>query len=93
MKPRTPLNQMGQDQQPTAINGKPADVCPNCGCAMFAHGTKTQADATYRYVHCRNNKCGKRFLSKQLPAKLIREVGGEDSSSGQTHLTVVRQSA
>ena len=76
------------------IAGKPAAVCPYCGCAMFANGTQTTPQQIYRYVVCRNEKCRRSFLSKQPPATLVREVtGDDDSSSGNMCLTILRESA
>ena len=72
---------------PMQIAGKPADICPACGCAMFVDGTRNGEAVIFRYVVCRNPACGKRFMSKQPMATLIREVKGS-SSSGQTGLTV-----
>lgn len=82
-------------KQPMQISGKPADVCPYCGCAMFANGTRKPAAMIRRYVWCRNPKCGKKFESHQPPAVLVRELGQDDdsSSSGRGNLTVVRESA
>jgi hypothetical protein len=84
-----------------SIQGKPADVCPYCGCAMFANGTNTLTTRIERYVVCRNGNCktpdGKqrRFLSYQPPATIVREVGTDDdfSCSGIAQLTVHRESA
>jgi hypothetical protein len=59
------------------IAGKPADVCPYCGCAMFANGTRTYQTTIRRYVYCRNPSCGKRFVSSQPPATLVREIEDE----------------
>lgn len=67
--------------EPKQIAGKPADQCPYCGCAMFANGTSRGDQTIYRYVVCRNPACGKRFLSKQPKATLMREVGGGDDSN------------
>jgi hypothetical protein len=80
-------------RQPQQIAGKPADVCPYCGCAMFAHGTRQGEQMTFRYVHCRNPQCGRRFMSKQPPATLVREISELPSSSGQSALQVFRGSA
>lgn len=80
--------------QPMQIAGKPADLCPYCGCAMFANRTDTLATIIIRRVNCRS--CGKRFVAKQPPATLIREVGvddEEDSSSGKLSLSLHRESA
>lgn len=76
------LAMQAQDEKPQQIAGKPANVCPNCGAAMFANGTQVTPQQIYRYVVCRN--CHRSFLSKQPPATLIREVtpADKDSSSG-----------
>ena len=92
MKPRKTLMDMAGNGDPVQIAGRPADVCPVCGCALFANGTNATDTNIVRYVVCRNRSCGKRFLSSQPPAKLLREVGGdEDSSSGKPTLTLVRK--
>lgn len=57
-----------------SIAGKPADKCPYCGAAMFVDGVNRTDFEIVRYVNCRNENCGKRFLSRQTPAKLVREV-------------------
>ena len=74
----------GQSQQGKSIGGKPADVCPYCGCAMFVEGTRKGETDSFRYVSCRNESCGRKFVSRQPPATLVREVNRRDvSSSGQ----------
>ena len=71
-------------QVPMQIAGYPADVCPYCGCGLFANHTKTLTTRIIRYVVCRNTACGKRFVSRQEQAVLVREVSqGEVSSSGK----------
>jgi hypothetical protein len=77
-------------EQPLQIAGKPADICPYCGCAMFADGTRNGEAVIFRYVACRNQTCGKRFMSKQPVARLVREIGTDDvsSSSGQNDLGI-----
>jgi hypothetical protein len=62
---------------------------------MFVDGVNRTSHEIVRYVVCRNKRCGKRFMSKQPPAKLIREVGGEeeDSASGNVSLTLVKRYA
>lgn len=77
------------------IGGKPADVCPYCGCALFVSRRMPGDKQIVRYVECRNRKCGKRFLSSQPPAQLLRETGGNDdvSISGIHSLTVHKESA
>lgn len=72
-------------EQSMQIAGKPADVCPFCGCAMFADGTRNGEAVIFRYMVCRNKKCGKKFMAKQPMATLIREVS---SRSGQTDLGI-----
>jgi hypothetical protein len=72
------------------IAGKPANACPFCGCVMFKDKTIAHKSVTIRYVQCRNGACGKRFVSRQSPEVLIREVG-EDSSGGTKGLTVFRE--
>lgn len=95
MKPHKTLQQMANEAsgEPKEIAGKPADVCPYCGAAMFVDGVNRTAQTIVRYVECRNKSCGKRFMSSQPPAKLIREVGDNDSASGNASLTLVRHSA
>jgi hypothetical protein len=96
MKPRVPLSQMGRKQEPMAIAGKPADVCPYCGCAMFANGTRDGDKETFRYVVCKKPRgCGRSFFSRQPPAVLVREIGADDepSRTGKPALTLVRESA
>lgn len=95
MKPRKSLQQMAHGDEPAKhIAGKPADVCPYCGCAMFATGTRPGESVTFRYVECRNKACGRKFYSKQPPATIVREIGIDDevpSSSGQPNLTLHRE--
>lgn len=81
-------------QKPQQIAGKPADVCPYCGCAMFADGTRKHDSVTFRYVVCRNRSCGKRFMSKQAPATIVREIeqeDGEPSNIGRNTLSVYHE--
>jgi hypothetical protein len=94
-KPSKTLAQMAAEAaggQPVQIAGKPADVCPYCGCVMFKTGTQKTGREVVRYVRCRNKRCGRRFVSVQPPERLVREVG-DDSSAGKPCLTVVRDSA
>lgn len=97
MKPRKTLQQMAAEaagqSEPVQIAGKPATVCPACGATMFVDGVNRSVREIVRYVQCRNGRCGKRFLSIQPPAKLLREVGGEDddSAGGNASLTVVSE--
>jgi hypothetical protein len=83
--------------EPQTIAGKPADVCPYCGCGLFVNGTHTGSSKIDRYVVCRNRSCGKRFVSRQPPAFLLREIEKpiEDnfSSPGNEVLTLFRDSA
>lgn len=74
MKPRKPLREMG-DRPAVTIAGKPADVCPYCGCVLFVDGVNRTDREVMRYVECRNASCRRRFVSYQTPAKLLREVG------------------
>lgn len=60
------------------IAGRPADVCPYCGCALFVTGTRQPAEMIRRYVACRNSSCGRRFESRQPPAVLAREIGSDN---------------
>ena len=75
------------------IAGKPAEVCPYCGAGLFVDGVNRTDMEIVRYVVCRNRSCGKRFLSKQAPAKLMREVGGDDDDSahGKPSLTLHKE--
>ena len=70
------------------IAGKPADVCPYCGAGMFATGTRQGESVTFRYVACRNPNCGKRFVSKQTQATLVREIRHIPSTSGEDALSI-----
>jgi len=58
--------------QPTSFGGQPANVCPACGCAMFAYRTTTLNTRVIRYETCRN--CGRKFITRQLHAEIVREV-------------------
>ena len=81
---------------PLQINGRPADVCPHCGCALFVAKRMPGDREIVRYVECRNRNCRRRFLSSQQPAKLLREVGRDDddiSISGKHNLTLHKDSA
>lgn len=94
-RPQKSLAQMAREAAgpPQSIAGKPAHVCPACGAGMFIDGVNRTEHDIVRYVQCRNKRCGKRFVSRQPPAKLVREVDGEDSVGGNASLTVVRDSA
>lgn len=86
MSRRKTLRELATESEgePMQIAGKPADVCPYCGAAMFAAGTRQGESTTFRYVHCRNKSCGKRFMSKQpkpAPATIVREIGGDDENA------------
>lgn len=73
------------NDKPATIAGRPADVCPYCGCAMFATGTRQGDSVTFRYVECRNSNCRdqsgnrRRFYSKQQRPVIVREVGDGDA--------------
>jgi hypothetical protein len=86
-------NAKRSDSESESVEGKPADICPFCGCAMFVYGTRTAfVRDTRRYVECRN--CGEAFESKQPPAVIVRRIERrKDSISGQPKLTIVRESA
>ncbi len=80
--------------QPVQIAGKPACVCPYCGAGMFVDGTQATGREVVRYVECRNRKCGRRFVTVQPPAKIVREIGNDDDSAdGKPALTLVRETA
>lgn len=81
-----------QDKPPLQIAGKPATVCPYCGAGMFVDGVNRTQHDIVRYVECRNKACGKRFMSRQPPAKLVREID-DNSADGIVGLTLVRESA
>jgi hypothetical protein len=44
---------------------------------MFVGRTNTYETTIRRYVYCRNRRCGKRFVSSQPPATLVREIEDE----------------
>ena len=97
-KARKTLAQMQREangSEPVQIGGKPADVCPYCGCALFVARRMPSEKPIIRYVECRNQNCGKRFLSSQPPAQLLRETGDNDdvSISGIRSLTLHKESA
>lgn len=90
-KPPKSLAQLAAEsdgREPLQIAGHPADKCPYCGCALFVRKTTAMKQPIIRYVHCRNQKCGKSFLSRQPPAELVREVGGEDAEGENAVLKV-----
>jgi len=95
--PRKTLQQMQAEangQEPMQIAGKPATVCPYCGIGMYVDKTLAGDKEIVRYIQCRNKKCGRRFVSYQQPAKLLREIGTDDDSAhGKPHLTLIRESA
>lgn len=64
-------------EQPMQIAGKPADVCPYCGCVMFAYRTTTLKTRVMRYEQCRNPNCQKKFLTRQAPAEIVREINSD----------------
>lgn len=68
-------------EKPLAIAGKPADQCPYCGAGMFKDGVNARPTIIFRYVECR--VCKRRFLSKQPPATIVREVGGKEDISDE----------
>lgn len=79
-------------QKPVQVAGQPAAVCPHCGAGMFVDGVNRTEREIVRYVVCRNKKCGRRFVSYQQPAKLLREItDGDDSAGGKPALTLVRE--
>lgn len=55
-----------------SMAGRPANVCPSCGAAMFAYRTTTLDTRILRYEQCRN--CARKFLTRQQHAEIIREV-------------------
>ncbi len=78
--------------EPQSVRGKPAAVCPYCGAGLLIDGTNRTEYDIVRYVECRNKNCGKRFMTRQPPAKLVKEI--KDSSvSGKPSLQLVRESA
>lgn len=92
MKPRKSLMEMAGQEEPKQIAGCPAGVCPYCGCATFVDGvTRTEKEVT-RYVECRNSNCGRRFLTYQPAAKIVREIGiDDDSAHGKQELQLLRK--
>lgn len=99
-KPPRSLSEMAREADggvPMQIAGKPADVCPYCGAAMFAYHSETLTTRVERYVKCRNDNCGKRFVARaplKPPATIMREVGNDEVSNfGTERLTLVRHSA
>lgn len=60
--------------QIASIAGKPANKCPYCGAGMFVDGVNRTDYEIVRYVKCRNETCRRRFVSRQAPAKLAREI-------------------
>lgn len=62
----------------SSFAGKPANVCPHCGCAMFAYRTTALETRIIRYEHCRN--CGKRFVTRQAQSEIVREVSPSEIS-------------
>ena len=100
--PRKTLQQMQAEangQEPMQIAGKPADVCPYCGCGMYAYKSERGDKDKFRYVQCRNAKCvdaagnRRRFYSRhQSSGTIVRELGTDDecSSFGNGRLTLIR---
>lgn len=98
MTERKTLAQLAEESnvaQPKSIAGRPADVCPYCGAAMFVGATNTLDTTIERHVYCRNSNCGKGFISRQPPAVIIREVNRHVKipSDGKHSLTVHKDSA
>lgn len=89
------LKAESEGTEPMTIAGKPADTCPYCGAGMFVNGTNTLDTTIERHVYCRNEKCGKAFLTRQPPAVIVREVNRhcKISSAGIVQLTLHRESA
>lgn len=98
-KPPKTLAQMAAEangQQPMQIAGKPADVCPYCGAGMFVTAKRPGGSDSFRYIKCRNEKCGRKFYSrhpKPEPGTIVREVDDESASSVREHLTLHKESA
>lgn len=57
-----------------SIAGQPADKCPHCGAVVFVDRTIRTDHEIVRYIQCRNTNCGKRFMTRQPPARLVREL-------------------
>lgn len=76
MKQRKTLREMASDQAQPAmqVGGKPASTCPYCGAGLFVDGVNRTDRDIVRYVICRNQHCGKRFMTHQVPAKIVREI-------------------
>lgn len=72
-KPKKTLGEMAA-VEPVQVNGRPADVCPYCGAAMFAYRTNRLNETVHRYVQCRNEGCKKKFVTKQQLPTFLREV-------------------
>ncbi len=78
MTKRKTLREMGAaETQPLAISGHPADTCPYCGAGMFVDGVNRTSQDIIRYVECR--ACHRRFMSRQAPAKIVREIDGNSA--------------
>ena len=86
---RPAASELSGKRQPMSVAGKPADVCPHCGAGLLVDGVNRTDHEIVRYVVCRNRNCGKRFLSHQPPAKILREVG--NSADGNQKLTLHRE--
>lgn len=90
-KPKT-LREMRDEaaaSEPLQIAGKPAALCPYCGCGMLVEGTPYRSETTIRrYVQCRNESCGRVFESKQAPAVLVREVNSRNGKENLLGLKV-----
>jgi hypothetical protein len=68
---------MANGEVPMSFGRVPAVVCPHCGCALIAYRTTTLQTRIERYERCRNQNCGKRFVTYQAPAppvEIVREI-------------------
>ena len=91
-KPRKSLMEMARgDTQPKQIAGMPADGCPYCGCVTFVDGVNRTEKEITRYIECRNKNCKRRFLTYQPAAKILREIGHDNSVDGKATLSIVRK--
>lgn len=74
------------------IAGRPAAVCPYCGCGHFLRYRTEQGQVdTFYYQQCRNGSCGKKFYVRQPAAPkavIVREVGGDVSNFGEDAFTI-----
>lgn len=75
---RKTLQEMATSESRAAsISGHPADTCPYCGAGMFIDGVNRTQQDIIRYVECR--ACHRRFMSRQAPAKIVREIDGNSA--------------